>query len=55
MEKTVEELKRARQHPVIRSKPVSRVSEKEDGEIVHVWAPVPARGALAASKEKLDQ
>lgn len=52
-ERAVEELKRARKLPVIRSSPMARVSEQEGGEIAPVRA-VSARGTPAASKEERD-
>lgn len=50
MKRVVEELKRARQSPVIQNHSVARSFEKNDGKLVNVWALVPARGAQLLAK-----
>lgn len=51
MEKTVEDLERARKRQDTGNQPVARASEEEDGETTTVRALVPTQGAPAASQE----
>lgn len=52
MTKATEELERAWQFLVIQIQPVALESEEEEGQTAPVWAPVPGRGAPAASEER---